>query len=152
MSDRQLIARLRELVATAGYCSDQFWLEVRAEVGNTMRDAAAALEQGTPREPTPLMMDAGRSQCPIDLERDHVKWIWRAMYDAAPPLPRDEDARLAPVLRECMACMDSLRDYVAEGGSRHMIGAGNAIRAASAALDAAHAVLAEQERGGKHGG
>lgn len=47
-------------------------------------------------------------------------------------------------LRECMDCMDSLRDFVAEGGSRHMIGATGAIYAADAAMEAARKTLAEE--------
>jgi len=70
----------------------------------------------------------------------------RVVLSAAAALAaRDaEIERLRTALLECMSCMDSLRDFVAEGGSRHMIGASDAIRAADAALDAAHPLVAAE--------
>jgi hypothetical protein len=49
---------------------------------------------------------------------------------------------LVAALRECMSCMDSLRDYAAEGGGR-MVGVRDAIRDADKAFDAARAALAK---------
>ena len=62
---------------------------------------------------------------------------------AANALPEllDERDRLRAALLECMSCMDSLRDFVAEGGSIRMIGARDAVLAADSALDWAHAVI-----------
>jgi hypothetical protein len=53
---------------------------------------------------------------------------------------------LCDALRDCMACMDSLRDYVAEGGSIRLLGAAQAIRDADAALERGHAALAKVAR------
>ena len=53
---------------------------------------------------------------------------------------------LLAALRECRSCMDSLRDFVAEGGSRNMIGAITAI-AESDALMLKHGITIAKATG-----
>lgn len=53
----------------------------------------------------------------------------------------DEQANLIEALRECMSCMDSLRDYVCESSARHMVGAREAVLAADAAFSKASALI-----------
>lgn len=48
-------------------------------------------------------------------------------------------------LRECRAIMDSLRDFVAEGGSRSMVGALQVIREAGYAMEVSGQVIARAE-------
>ena len=49
-----------------------------------------------------------------------------------------ECVRLRQALRDCMAMMDSLRDFVAEGGSRNLVGAIVAIAESDAKLARYH--------------
>ena len=75
---------------------------------------------------------------PLNVSRVYLHTDKEAALIAAAP-------DLLAALRECMAHMDSLRDFVSEGGSRTMIGATAAILAADVAFAAGLAAIAKAE-------